>query len=73
MASNTKPGIPAPASGQYVQVGPRGGNASSSEITAVQGKPMPPAWLKCWALPRMPPTRRPGQQWQMVDPTKHKA
>jgi hypothetical protein len=60
MASNTKPGIPAPASGQYVQVGPRGGNASSSEITAVQGKPMPP-------------TSRPGQQWQMVDPTKHKA
>ena len=60
MASNTKPGIPAPASGQYVQVGPRGGNASSSEITAVQGKPMPP-------------TSRPGQRWQMVDPTKHKA
>ena len=60
MASNIKPGTPAPASGQYVQVGPRGGNASSTEITAVQGKPLPP-------------TDRPGQQWHMVDPTKHKA
>lgn len=59
MAPNIKPGAPAPASGQFVQVGPRGGNAGSTEITAVQGKPMPP-------------TTRPGQQWQMVDPTKHK-
>lgn len=59
MASNTKPGTPAPASGQYVQVGPRGGNAGSTEITAVQGKPMPP-------------TDRPGQLWHMADPTKHK-
>lgn len=59
MASNIKPGTPAPASGQYVQVGPRGGNASSTEITAVQGKPLPP-------------TDRPGQQWHMVDATKHK-
>ena len=59
MASNTNPGAPAPASGQYIQVGPRGGNAGSTEITAVQGKPLPP-------------TSRPGQHWQMVDPTKHK-
>lgn len=59
MASNIKPGTPAPASGQYVQVGPRGGNASSNEITAVQGKPLPP-------------TDRPGQQWKIVDVTKHK-
>jgi len=59
MASNIKPGTPAPASGQYVQVGPRGGSAGTTEITAIQGKPMPP-------------TSRPGQQWQMADPTKHK-
>ena len=59
MASTSTPGTPAPNSGQYVQVGPRGGNASSTEISAVQGKPLSP-------------TDRPGQKWQMVDPTKHK-
>lgn len=54
-----KPGTPAPISGQYAQVGPRGGFAGSGEITAVQGKPMPP-------------TEKPGQQWSLVDATKHK-
>lgn len=59
MASNVKPGTPAPKSGQYVQVGPRGGNAGGTEITAVKGKPMPP-------------TTGPNKQWHLVDPTKHK-
>lgn len=54
-----KPGSPAPKSGQYVEVGPRGGAHGSNETTAVQGKPMPP-------------TSSPGSTWVLVDPTKHK-
>ena len=60
MASNIKPGTPAPDSGQYRAVGPRGGHVSNTEITAVQGRPLPP-------------TGKPGQSWQMVDKTKHKS
>lgn len=59
MTSPIKPGTPAPASGQYIQVGPRGGYTGPDEVTAIQGKPMPP-------------TDQPGQGWQIVDPTKHK-
>ncbi|MBB1585257.1 MAG: YjzC family protein [Propionibacterium sp.] len=54
-----KPGEKVPQSGQYVEVGPRGGNASPTEITGVQGD-------------RLPPTSRPGRGWKLVDPTKHK-
>ena len=54
----TKPGAPAPTSGQYVEVGPRGGNHGSVEITAISGKPMPP-------------TSKPGCSWKLVDATKH--
>jgi hypothetical protein len=54
-----KPGTPAPQSGQYRPVGPRGGYVSPNEITAVAGKPLPP-------------TSQPGQSWVNVDPTKHK-
>lgn len=54
-----RPGGEVPKSGQYVQVGPKGGNPSKSEVTLVQGKPAPP-------------TSKPGQQWQLTDPTKHK-
>lgn len=54
-----KPGTPAPISGQYRPVGPRGGFIGSTEVTAVQGKPMPP-------------TQKPGQGFVPVDPTKHK-
>jgi hypothetical protein len=43
---------PAPDSGQYRPVGPRGGSAGSNEITAVQGKPLPP-------------TPKAGQSWQL--------
>lgn len=49
----TKPGKPAPDSGQYRP------SSGGSEITAVEGKPMPP-------------TPRPGQTWKLVDKTKHK-
>ena len=53
-----KPGAEAPKSGQYKVVGPRGGDLGR-EVTAVQGKPMPP-------------TQGPGQGYVLVDPTKHK-
>jgi hypothetical protein len=52
----TKPGQPAPASGQYVVVGPKGG--SHGEVTAIKGKPMPP-------------TPKPSQSYKLVDPTKN--
>lgn len=58
MSNNLKPGQDAPKSGQYAVVGPRGGK-TGSEVTAVQGKPLPP-------------TQRPGMGYQLVDPTKHK-
>jgi hypothetical protein len=52
-----KPGQPAPQSGQYQKIGPRGG--AGAEVTAVKGKPMPPA-------------DKPGGTYRLVDPTKHK-
>ncbi len=52
-----KPGTPAPNSGQYVQIGPKG--KVGTEITAVQGKPLPP-------------TQTPGTVFKLVDKTKHK-
>ena len=51
-----KPGQAAPASGQYLVVGPKGG--SHGEVTAIQGKPMPP-------------TPKPNQSFLLVDPTKN--
>lgn len=56
---NLRPGNITPTSGQWVQVGPRGGARSTNEITSVQGKPLPP-------------TSNPGDLWKLVDPTKHK-
>ena len=52
------PGTPAPESGQYMVVGPRGGDRGR-EITAVEGT-------------RLPPTREPGEAYVLVDKTKHK-
>jgi hypothetical protein len=52
-----RPGTPAPVSGQYQKIGPRGGQGT--EITAGQGKPLPPA-------------DGPGGSFRLVDPTKHK-
>ena len=45
-------------SGQYEVVGPRGGK-TGREVTAVKGK-------------RLPPVPKPGQQYKLVDRTKHK-
>ncbi|MBS5859835.1 YjzC family protein [bacterium] len=59
MTDKLKPGMPAPKSGQYKEVGPRGGFVSNTEITAVQGKPMPP-------------TDKSGNSYVLVDSTKHK-
>lgn len=59
MAKLNKPGTPTPTSGQYVEVGPRGGVHGSSEIRSISGKPMPP-------------TSKPGCSWLLVDPTKRR-
>lgn len=53
-----RPGADAPKSGQYQVIGPRGGN-TGREVTAVQGKPMPP-------------TEKAGMSYKLTDPTKHK-
>lgn len=58
MANTVKPGAATPVSGQYVEVGPRGGIHGNTEITSVYGK-------------TMPPTSRPNSSWMLVDPTKH--
>ena len=53
-----RPGNIAQDSGQYEIVGPRGGR-TGVEVTAVAGKPLPP-------------TPKPGQGYDLVDPTHHK-
>lgn len=52
-----RPGERADRSGQYERVGPRGGR-TGEEATVTKGEPLPP-------------TRRPGEGWVLVDPTKH--
>lgn len=52
------PGTPAPKSGQYQQVGPRGGVVK--EVTSVKGERLPPAPSK-------------GSTYKLVDPTKNKS
>ena len=54
--SGLKPGQQAPISGQYQQIGPRGGKGS--ERTVVRGEPLPP-------------TSKKGSTYTLVDPTKH--
>jgi hypothetical protein len=56
--SGMKPGQKAPWSGQYQQIGPRGGQGK--EVTVVRGEPLPPAPKK-------------GTTYQLVDPTKNKS
>ena len=58
MAKELKPGTKAPYSGQYLQVGPRGGKGI--EITAVKGAPLPPA-----------PTK--GTTYRIADRTRNKS
>ena len=56
--SGLKPGQTAPRSGQYQQIGPRGGRGP--EVTSVRGEPLPP-------------TNTAGSTYRLVDPTKHKS
>lgn len=58
MADKLKPGTPAPKSGQYGVVGPRGGD-KGREVTSTKGNPLPP-------------TQKPGEGYKLNDPTKHK-
>jgi hypothetical protein len=51
------PGTPAPKSGQYPRIGPRGGD-TGKEVTAVKGRPLPP-------------TPKPGQTYGPPDATKN--
>jgi len=53
-----KPGQPAPASGQYQRIGPKGGKGP--EVTSVKGEPLPP-------------TSKPGSTYNLVDPSKNKS
>jgi hypothetical protein len=56
--SGLKPGVKAPASGQYQEVGPRGGKGH--EVTAVKNKPLPPS-------------TKSGSTYRLVDPSKNKS
>lgn len=56
MPKALRPGESAPRSGQYEQVGPRGGR-TGSERTVTRGEPLPP-------------TPKPGMGYVLVDPTK---
>lgn len=52
-----RPGQTTPFSGQYAEVGPRGGD-KGREVTGVQGK-------------TLPPTREPGNSFVLVDPSNN--
>lgn len=57
MSTTLSPGDKAPRSGQYEQVGPRGGR-TGAERTVTRGEPLPP-------------TPRKGMGYILTDPTKH--
>ena len=57
MPKNYKPGQDAPKSGQYEEVGPRGGG-TGHEVTMPKGH-------------SFPPTSKPGNGYELVDPTKN--
>lgn len=56
--SGLKPGESTPASGQYQEIGPRGGKGR--EVTAVRGEPLPPS-------------TKPGSTYSLVDASKNKS
>ena len=60
MAKNggLKPGDQAPRSGQYQEIGPRGGKGR--EVTSVKGE-------------KLPPTTKSGSTYKLVDPSKNKS
>ena len=55
MTKKLKPGQNAPASGQYEEVGPRGGR-TGHEVTSTKGEPLPP-------------TRGKGRGYVLADPS----
>lgn len=55
---NLKPGSPAPGSGQYREIGPRGGERR--EVTSEKGNPLPPTTTK-------------NATYRFVDPTRNKS
>lgn len=57
-AKGLKPGQIAPRSGQYQQIGPRGGKGK--EVTSVRGEPLPP-------------TPKGNMTYNLVDPSKNKS
>ncbi len=57
MVKTLKPGQATPVSGQYEEVGPRGGR-TGHEVTSTKGKPLPP-------------TSKTGNGFFLVDKTKH--
>ena len=57
-ASGLKPGAKAPASGQYQEIGPRGGKGH--EVTSTKGEPLPPS-------------QKSGSTYKLVDPSKNKS
>ena len=59
MTKTYKPGTPAPKSGIYEQVGPRGGR-TGEQADSTKGNPLPP-------------TDRQGQEWTLVTPAHHKS
>ena len=58
MADKLKPGDTAPNSGQYREIGPRGGE--HREVTVPRGH-------------TMPPTTMPGSTYTLVDPTDNQS
>ena len=58
MPKEFKPGEKAPHSGQYERKGPRGGS-TGDERTVSKGEPLPP-------------TKKPGETYILVDKTKHR-
>jgi hypothetical protein len=53
-----KSGKPAPKSGQYLEVGPKGGKVK--EVTISKGE-------------ILPPTQKPNSSFKLVDPSKNKS
>ncbi len=56
--SGFKPGETAPNSGQYQEIGPRGGKGR--EVTSTKGEPLPP-------------TTKPGSTYTLADATHNKS
>jgi len=57
MSKPLKPGQPAPQSGIYNQVGPRGGS-TGEQVVSTATKPLPP-------------TPKPGQGYVLAKPARH--